>query len=61
MPAQVYQADQGAAWKQLSSAEGFPEEHKVPDGYTGLLYRAHRKTEMRAAHEKSSRRLREAG
>ncbi|WP_037856841.1 DNA methyltransferase [Streptomyces sp. NRRL S-31] len=49
------------AWKQLSSAEGFPEEYKVPDGYTDPLYRAHRKAEMRAAHDEFSRRLREAG
>ncbi|GHB35160.1 hypothetical protein GCM10010377_27910 [Streptomyces viridiviolaceus] len=49
------------AWKQLSSAEGFPEEYKVPDGYTDPLYRAHRKAEMRAAHNEFSRRLREAG
>ncbi len=48
------------AWKQLSSAEGFPEEYKVPDGYTDPLYRAHRKAEMRAAHDEFSRRLREA-
>ncbi|MEU1626993.1 DNA methyltransferase [Streptomyces sp. NPDC020096] len=48
------------AWKQLSSAENFPEEYKVPDGYTGPLYRAHRKAEMRAAHDEFSRRLREA-
>jgi hypothetical protein len=49
------------AWKQLSSAENFPEEYKVPDGYTEPLYRAHRKAEMRAAHKEFSRRLREAG
>lgn len=48
------------AWKQLSSAENFPEEYKVPDGYTGPLYRAHRKAEMRAAHKEFSRRLHEA-
>lgn len=49
------------AWKQLSSPEGFPEEHKVPDGYTGPLYRAHRKAEMRVAHAEFTRRLRAAG
>jgi hypothetical protein len=49
------------AWKQLSSPEGFPNEYKVPDGYTGPLYRAHRKDEMRAAHAEFTRRLREAG
>ncbi|MYT16625.1 hypothetical protein YWIDRAFT_06177 [Streptomyces sp. SceaMP-e96] len=49
------------AWKELSSAEGFPNEYKVPDGYTGPLYRAHRKDEMRAAHAEFTRRLREAG
>ncbi|MGW0333111.1 Eco57I restriction-modification methylase domain-containing protein [Streptomyces sp. NPDC003011] len=49
------------AWKQLSSPEAFPEEYKVPDGYTGPLYRAHRKAEMRAAHAEFTRRLREAG
>ncbi|MER6533415.1 DNA methyltransferase [Streptomyces sp900105755] len=49
------------AWKQLSAPEDFPVEHKVPDGYTGPLYRAHRKAEMRAAHEEFTRRLREAG
>jgi hypothetical protein len=48
------------AWKQLSSPEGFPNEYKVPDGYTGPLYRAHRKAEMRAAHAEFTRRLREA-
>ncbi|GGX52655.1 hypothetical protein GCM10010358_02970 [Streptomyces minutiscleroticus] len=48
------------AWKQLSSAENFPEDYKVPDGYTGPLYRAHRRAEMRAAHDEFSRRLREA-
>jgi len=49
------------AWKQLGSPEGFPEEYKVPDGYTGPLYRAHRKEEMRAAHAEFTRRLRAAG
>lgn len=49
------------AWKKLSSPEAFPEEYEVPDGYTGPLYRAHRKKEMRAAHEEFTRRLREAG
>jgi hypothetical protein len=49
------------AWKQLSSPEGFPNEYKVPDGYTGPLYRAHRKEEMRAAHAEFTRRLRAAG
>ncbi|MFI9725766.1 Eco57I restriction-modification methylase domain-containing protein [Streptomyces sp. NPDC052092] len=49
------------AWKQLSKPEGFPEEYAVPDGYTGPLYRAHRKAEMRAAHAEFTRRLREAG
>ncbi|WP_128428054.1 Eco57I restriction-modification methylase domain-containing protein [Streptomyces cyaneus] len=48
------------AWKQLSSPEAFPEEANVPDGYADPLYRAHRKDEMRAAHEEFSRRLREA-
>ncbi|MER6843790.1 Eco57I restriction-modification methylase domain-containing protein [Streptomyces platensis] len=50
-----------AAWKELSSAASFPNEYKVPDGYTGPLYRAHRKDEMRAAHAEFTRRLREAG
>ncbi|MFD5699112.1 Eco57I restriction-modification methylase domain-containing protein [Streptomyces lasiicapitis] len=49
------------AWKQLSSPESFPEEFKVPDGYTDPLYRADRKAEMRAAHTEFTRRLREAG
>ncbi|MPY59579.1 Eco57I restriction-modification methylase domain-containing protein [Streptomyces spongiae] len=49
------------AWKQLSSPEDFPNEAKVPDGYTGPLYRAHRKAEMRAAHDEFTRRLREVG
>ncbi|MFF9758824.1 MULTISPECIES: Eco57I restriction-modification methylase domain-containing protein [Streptomyces] len=49
------------AWKQLSKPEGFPEEYAVPDGYTGPLYRANRKAEMRAAHAEFTRRLREAG
>jgi hypothetical protein len=49
------------AWKQLSKPEGFPEEYAVPDGYTGPLYRANRKAEMRAAHAEFMRRLREAG
>ncbi|MFD9433048.1 Eco57I restriction-modification methylase domain-containing protein [Streptomyces sp. NPDC060002] len=49
------------AWKQLSSHEAFPNEYTVPDGYTGPLYRAHRKDEMRAAHAEFTRRLREAG
>jgi hypothetical protein len=45
------------AWKQLSKPEGFPEEHAVPDGYTGPLYRAKRKDEMRAAHAEFTRRM----
>ncbi|MFF0535090.1 Eco57I restriction-modification methylase domain-containing protein [Streptomyces coelicoflavus] len=45
------------AWKQLSKPEGFPEEHAVPDGYTGPLYRADRKAEMRAAHAEFTRRM----
>ncbi|AQS69865.1 Eco57I restriction-modification methylase domain-containing protein [Streptomyces pactum] len=49
------------AWKQLSKPEAFPEEYAVPDGYTGPLYRANRKAEMRAAHAEFTRRLREAG
>ncbi|MFM9613243.1 Eco57I restriction-modification methylase domain-containing protein [Streptomyces niveiscabiei] len=50
------------AWKQLSSAEGFPElASNVPDGYTAPLYRVNRKAEMKAAHEEFTRRLREAG
>ncbi|MCU8590521.1 MULTISPECIES: Eco57I restriction-modification methylase domain-containing protein [Streptomyces] len=46
------------AWKQLSKPEAFPEEHAVPDGYTGPLYRAKRKAEMRAAHAEFTRRMR---
>lgn len=49
------------AWKQLSRPEAFPEEYEVPDGYTGPLYRANRKAEMRAAHAEFTRRMREAG
>ncbi|MEU6181029.1 Eco57I restriction-modification methylase domain-containing protein [Streptomyces coeruleorubidus] len=49
------------AWKKLSSHEAFPNDYNVPDGYTGPLYRAHRKEEMRAAHAEFTRRLREAG
>ncbi|MEU1789388.1 DNA methyltransferase [Streptomyces sparsogenes] len=49
------------AWKELSSPEAFPDEYKVPDGYTDPLYRAHRKEEMSAAHAEFTRRLREAG
>ncbi|WP_217142541.1 Eco57I restriction-modification methylase domain-containing protein [Streptomyces sp. AC627_RSS907] len=45
------------AWKQLSKPEGFPEEYAVPDGYTGPLYRADRKAEMRAAHAEFKRRM----
>ncbi|WP_121710580.1 DNA methyltransferase [Streptomyces sp. E5N91] len=45
------------AWKQLSKPEGFPEEYAVPDGYTGPLYRADRKAEMRAAHAEFTRRM----
>ncbi|RSN48681.1 restriction endonuclease [Streptomyces sp. WAC 04229] len=45
------------AWKQLSRPEGFPEEYAVPDGYTGPLYRADRKAEMRAAHAEFRRRM----
>ncbi|MDX2936495.1 Eco57I restriction-modification methylase domain-containing protein [Streptomyces ipomoeae] len=59
---QVYGYGQAKdAWKKLSSPEAFPEEYEVPDGYTGPLYRAHRKHEMRAAHAEFTRRLREAG
>ncbi|MFE9661430.1 Eco57I restriction-modification methylase domain-containing protein [Streptomyces sp. NPDC005955] len=49
------------AWKQLSAPETFPNEYAVPEGYTGPLYRADRKQEMRAAHAEFTRRLREAG
>ncbi|MFB7630620.1 Eco57I restriction-modification methylase domain-containing protein [Streptomyces sp. NPDC056149] len=49
------------AWKTLSSPAEFPNEYKVPEGYTGPLYRAHRREEMRAAHAEFTRRLREAG
>ncbi|WP_445396778.1 Eco57I restriction-modification methylase domain-containing protein [Streptomyces sp. LE64] len=49
------------AWKQLSSHEAFPNEYTVPEGYSGPLYRADRKEEMRAAHAEFTRRLREAG
>ncbi|MDI3402373.1 Eco57I restriction-modification methylase domain-containing protein [Streptomyces cavernicola] len=49
------------AWKKLSSHENFPLEANVPDGYTGPLYRANRKEEMRAAHAEFTRRMREAG
>ncbi|MFF7778928.1 Eco57I restriction-modification methylase domain-containing protein [Streptomyces tanashiensis] len=49
------------AWKQLSKPEAFPNEYEVPDGYTGPLYRASRKDEMRAAHAEFTRRMREAG
>lgn len=49
------------AWKELSAPAGFPEEYKVPTGYTGPLYRAHRRAEMRVAHEEFTRRLRAAG
>ncbi|RZU25189.1 Eco57I restriction-modification methylase domain-containing protein [Streptomyces sp. BK239] len=49
------------AWKELSSHEEFPEKANVPPGYTGPLYRAHRRKEMRAAHAEFTRRLNEAG
>ncbi|MER5962785.1 DNA methyltransferase [Streptomyces sp. NPDC002057] len=49
------------AWKQLSKPEAFPNEYEVPDGYTGPLYRASRKDEMKAAHAEFTRRMREAG
>ncbi|MEU1477980.1 DNA methyltransferase [Streptomyces sp. NPDC005760] len=49
------------AWKELSSHEDFPEKANVSPGYTGPLYRAHRKKEMRAAHAEFTRRLNEAG
>ncbi|MEU6541667.1 hypothetical protein [Streptomyces sp. NPDC047000] len=49
------------AWKQLSSAGGFPEEYQVPEGYTGPLHRAHRKGELCTAHAEFTRRLRAAG
>ncbi|MFF3290677.1 Eco57I restriction-modification methylase domain-containing protein [Streptomyces sp. NPDC003023] len=49
------------AWKRLSSHEDFPEEANVPDGYTGPLYRANRRREMRAAHKEFTRRLLAAG
>ncbi|MFF4664208.1 Eco57I restriction-modification methylase domain-containing protein [Streptomyces sp. NPDC001282] len=49
------------AWKQLSKPEAFPNEYAVPDGYTGPLYRANRKVEMRAAHAEFTRRMREVG
>ncbi|MBK3581924.1 hypothetical protein JHN63_50930, partial [Streptomyces sp. MBT65] len=49
------------AWKELSSHDDFPEEAKVPPGYTGPLYRVHRKNEMKAAHAEFTRRLNEAG
>ncbi|MFF4057630.1 Eco57I restriction-modification methylase domain-containing protein [Streptomyces sp. NPDC001668] len=49
------------AWKELSSHEYFPEKANVPPGYTGPLYRAHRKKEMRAAHAEFTRRLNGAG
>ncbi|MDN3020606.1 DNA methyltransferase [Streptomyces sp. S.PB5] len=49
------------AWKELSSHEDFPETANVPSGYTGPLYRADRKKEMRAAHAEFTRRLNEAG
>ncbi|MFH9106886.1 Eco57I restriction-modification methylase domain-containing protein [Streptomyces albus] len=49
------------AWKELSAPAGFPEEYKVPTGYTGPLYRAHRRAEMRTAHKEFTRRLRAAG
>ncbi|MFI0267748.1 Eco57I restriction-modification methylase domain-containing protein [Streptomyces luteogriseus] len=49
------------AWKELSSHEDFPEKANVPPGYTGPLYRADRKKEMRAAHAEFTRRLNEAG
>ncbi|MFE9180933.1 Eco57I restriction-modification methylase domain-containing protein [Streptomyces sp. NPDC007126] len=45
------------AWKQLSKPEGFPEDYAVPDGYTGPLYRAKRKAEMRVAHAEFKRRM----
>ncbi|MFD7946868.1 Eco57I restriction-modification methylase domain-containing protein [Streptomyces sp. NPDC059744] len=49
------------AWKQLSSHEDFPWAGTVPEGYTGPLYRADRKREMRAAHAEFTRRLHAAG
>ncbi|MGW1974318.1 Eco57I restriction-modification methylase domain-containing protein [Streptomyces sp. NPDC001889] len=49
------------AWRTLSSHEAFPNDYTLPDGYTGPLYRADRKAEMRAAHDEFSRRMREAG
>jgi hypothetical protein len=49
------------AWKQLSSHDDFPLKVNVPDGYTGPLYRANRRREMRAAHKEFTRRLRAAG
>jgi hypothetical protein len=49
-----------AAWQQMSSHPGFPNQYNVPGGYTGPLYRALRKDELRAAHAEFSRRLNEA-
>ncbi|MER5403126.1 DNA methyltransferase [Streptomyces sp. NPDC002769] len=49
------------AWKELSSHENYPHEANVPEGYTGPLYRADRRSEMRAAHAEFTRRLLAAG
>ncbi|MEV7398894.1 DNA methyltransferase [Streptomyces sp. NPDC091267] len=49
------------AWKELSAHDDFPAQANVPPGYSGPLYRADRRREMRAAHEEFTRRLRAAG
>ncbi|MFF4230374.1 Eco57I restriction-modification methylase domain-containing protein [Streptomyces sp. NPDC001820] len=46
------------AWKELSAHEDFPEGGaNIPEGYTGPLYRANRRTELRAAHAEFERRM----
>ncbi|WP_406127237.1 class I SAM-dependent DNA methyltransferase [Streptomyces canus] len=49
------------AWKQLSAPELFPLEHEVPEGYAEPLHQANRITEMKAAHDTFTKRLRDAG
>lgn len=50
------------AWKQLSAHPDFPEGGaNVPEGYTGSLYQADRRKELRAAHAEFVRRMEAAG
>ncbi|GAA2963140.1 Eco57I restriction-modification methylase domain-containing protein [Streptomyces enissocaesilis] len=50
------------AWRQLSAHPDFPEGGaNVPEGYTGPLYRANRREELRSAHAEFVRRMAAAG